>query len=137
MKLNIVTLAVIILALFLFATHALNLPWTPLRFAGIAIAAPSFILFFIARMQLGRSFSLQAKATSLVTTGIYSRIRNPIYVFGALMILGIIVWTGKPLLLLFYVILIPLQVIRARKESQVLAAEFGDAYLEYKKKTWF
>ena len=137
MKLNIVTLAVVIFALFLFAAYAINLAWTPLRIAGIAIAAPSFILFSIARLQLGRSFSVQAKATALVTTGIYSRIRNPIYVFGALMILGIIIWTGKPLLLLIYVILIPLQIIRARKETQVLTDRFGDAYLEYKKKTWF
>ncbi|MGP8250903.1 MAG: methyltransferase family protein [Terracidiphilus sp.] len=137
MKLNIVTLAVIIFALFLFATYAMNLPWTPLRIAGVAIALPAFILFSIARVQLGRSFSIQAKASELVTTGIYSRIRNPIYFFGALTILGVIVWTGRPQLLVIYVILFPLQIIRARKESQVLAARFGDAYLEYKKKTWF
>lgn len=137
MKLNIVTLAVIILALFLFATHAMNFPWTPLRIAGVAIALPAFILFCVARIQLGGSFSLEAKATELVTTGIYSKIRNPIYFFGALMLLGIIIWSGKPLLLIIYVILIPMQFIRARKESGVLAAKFGDAYLEYKKKTWF
>lgn len=137
MKLNVVTLAVIILALFLFASYAMNLPWTPLRIAGVAIALPAFILFCVARVELGRSFSVEAKATELVTTGLYSRIRNPIYVFGALMILGIIVWTGKPLLLLFYVVLIPMQIIRARKESKILEAKFGDTYLEYKKKTWF
>jgi protein-S-isoprenylcysteine O-methyltransferase Ste14 len=39
--------------------------------------------------------------------------------------------------LIFFAVLIPLQVIRSRKESQVLEAEFGDAYREYKKKTWF
>ena len=137
MKSNVVTLVVIILGLFFFAAYAMKLAWTPMRIAGIAIALPAFILFCIARVQLGRSFSLEAKATELVTTGIYSKIRNPIYFFGALMICGIIIWTGKPVLLLFYVILIPMQVIRARKESQILEAKFGDAYLEYKKKTWF
>lgn len=137
MKLNIVTLVVIVVALFLFATYAMNLSWTPTRIAGVAIALPAFILFCIARMQLGRSFSIEAKATELVTTGLYSKIRNPIYVFGAIMTLGVIIWAGQPLLLLFYVVLIPMQIIRARKESQVLEAKFGDAYLEYKKKTWF
>jgi protein-S-isoprenylcysteine O-methyltransferase Ste14 len=136
-KLNIVTLVVIVVALFLFATYAMNLSWTPTRIAGVAIALPAFILFCIARLQLGRSFSIEAKATELVTTGVYSKIRNPIYVFGAIMTLGVIIWAGQPLLLLFYVILIPMQIIRARKESQVLEAKFGDAYLEYKKKTWF
>lgn len=137
MKLNVITLVVVILAVFLFASKATNLPWTPFRIAGIAIALPSLILFAIARIELGRSFSIEAKATNLVTTGLYSRIRNPIYFFGALMILGIIIWTGKPLLLVVYVILIPLQVVRARKESSILEARFGDAYLDYKKKTWF
>ncbi len=137
MKLNIVTLVVVILALILFGSYAINLAWTPLRIVGIAIALPAFILFSIARVQLGRSFSIEAKATELVTTGIYSRIRNPIYFFGALMIFGIIIWTGEPVLLLIYVILIPMQIVRARKESRVLEAKFGDAYLEYKKKTWF
>jgi protein-S-isoprenylcysteine O-methyltransferase Ste14 len=136
-KSNVVTLVVIILGLFFFAAYAMKLAWTPMRIAGIAIALPAFILFCIARVQLGRSFSLEAKATELVTTGIYSKIRNPIYFFGALMIFGIIIWTGMPVLLLFYVILIPMQVVRARKESQILEAKFGDSYLEYKKKTWF
>jgi len=136
-KLNIVTLVGVIVGLILFATYAMNFAWTPLRIVGVAIALPAFILFCIARVQLGGSFSVEAKATALVTTGIYSKIRNPIYVFGAIMTLGVIIWAGQPLLLLFYVILIPMQIIRARKESQVLEAKFGDAYIEYKKKTWF
>ncbi|HTW79262.1 MAG TPA: isoprenylcysteine carboxylmethyltransferase family protein [Terracidiphilus sp.] len=137
MRLNVITLAIVILAVIFFVTHAMNLPWTALRIAGLAIALPAFILFSTARMQLGRSFSVEAKATELVTTGIYSRIRNPIYFFGALMILGVIVWTGRPILLLIYVILIPAQIVRARKEAQILEAKFGDAYVEYRKKTWF
>ena len=67
------------------------------RIAGIAIAVPSFRLFVLARIQLGQAFSVQAKASTLVTTGLYSRIRNPIYVFGALMFVGVIVWTGRAL----------------------------------------
>lgn len=137
MRLNVITLAIVILAVIFFVTHAMNLPWTALRIAGLAIALPAFILFSTARMQLGRSFSVEAKATELVTAGIYSRIRNPIYFFGALMILGVIVWTGRPILLLIYVILIPAQIVRARKEAQILEAKFGDAYVEYRKKTWF
>lgn len=30
-----------------------------------------------------------------------------------------------------------MQLLRARKEEQALQAKFGDAYLEYKRKTWF
>lgn len=86
---------------------------------------------------IGRRLSLQAKASTLVTTGLYARIRNPIYVFGALFLAGIIIWTSRPWLLLIFVILIPMQILRSRKESKVLEEKFGPAYVAYKQKTWF
>jgi protein-S-isoprenylcysteine O-methyltransferase Ste14 len=137
MKLNLVTLAVVIIGLSLFGMYAAHLPWTAWRIAGIAIAAPAFILFVAARIELGRAFSVQARATTLVTTGVYSRVRNPIYFFGAMLILGIIIWMGRPWLLLIFAVLIPLQVVRSRKEERVLTEKFGAAYLDYKQKTWF
>ena len=81
MKLNLATLAfaIIDLSLIGMAAYAAHLPWTAWRIAGIAIAAPAFLLFVAARIELGRAFSVRAKATTLVTTGVYSRIRNPIY----------------------------------------------------------
>ncbi len=137
MKLNLVTLAVAIIGLSLIGMHAAHLPWTPWRIAGIAIAAPAFLLFVAARLELGSAFSVQAKATTLVTTGVYSRIRNPIYFFGAILVLGFIIWMGRPWWLLIFVIMIPLQVVRSRKEERVLTEKFGAAYLDYKQKTWF
>lgn len=137
MKLNIITLAIIVVAAILFGTHVSKLPWTPWRIAGIAIAAPSLLLLVVARIQLGRAFSIQAKASSLVTSGLYSRIRNPIYVFGSLMILGLIVFAGQPWWLLILAGMVPLQIYRSRKEAQVLEKRFGPAYLEYKRRTWF
>jgi len=137
MKLNLVTLTAVIVGLSLLGVRAAHLPWTAWRIAGMTIAVPAFVLFVAARIELGRAFSVQARATSLVTTGVYSRIRNPIYVFGALMILGIILWTKMPWLLLLFAVLIPLQVIRSRKEERVLTEKFGAEYLEYKRKTWF
>jgi protein-S-isoprenylcysteine O-methyltransferase Ste14 len=137
MKLNLVTLALAIILIIVFGMHAAHLPWTAWRIVGIAIAAPAFLLFVAARIELGRAFSFQAKAVTLVTTGVYSRIRNPIYFFSALFILGIIIWMGRPWLLLILAVLIPLQVLRSRKEERVLTEKFGAAYLDYKKKTWF
>jgi protein-S-isoprenylcysteine O-methyltransferase Ste14 len=137
MKLNLVTLAVAIILLSFVGMRAAHLSWTVWRIAGIVIAAPAFLLFVAARIELGRAFSVQAKATTLVTTGVYSRIRNPIYFFGAVVILGIIIWTGRPWWLLIFAVLIPLQVVRMRKEERVLTEKFGAAYLDYKQKTWF
>lgn len=137
MKLNLITLAIVIVGLVVFGMRAAALPWTPFRIVGIAIAVPAFLLFVAARIELGRAFTVKAKATKLVTTGVYSRIRNPIYFFGALMILGIIIWAARPWWLVFLAVLIPLQITRIRQEEKVLEERFGDAYLEYKRKTWF
>ncbi len=137
MKLNLMTLAVAILALSFVGAHAARLPWNAWRITGIAIAAPAFLLFLSARIELGRAFGVQAKATTLVTTGVYSRIRHPIYCSGAAMILGVIIWTGRPWLLLIFAVLLPLQVVRSRNEERVLTEKFGAAYLDYKRKTWF
>ena len=137
MRANVVTfLLIVVMALVLFR-QAIGLPWTTNRIIGFAIALPAFLLLLTARVQLGRAFTVRAKASDLVTTGLYSRIRNPIYVFGAFLVLGIIIWSGRPLLLLFFAVLIPAQIFRSRKESAVLEAKFGDEYRQYKQKTWF
>jgi hypothetical protein len=59
-------------------------PWTAMRLAGLLLMTPALILLTVSRIQLGNSFSVSPQATQLVTRGIYSRIRNPIYVFGTL-----------------------------------------------------
>jgi len=112
-------------------------PMTPMREIGLALAAIGLAGWVTARIQLGRSFSIRAKATDLVTHGIYSRIRNPVYVFGTLFLAGLILWLSHPLWLLVLLIIVPMQVLRARKEAQVLEAKFGDAYRAYRARTWF
>jgi protein-S-isoprenylcysteine O-methyltransferase Ste14 len=50
---------------------------------------PVLILLTISRIQLGDSFSVSPQAKQLVTRGgLYSRIRNPIYVFGTIVFAG-------------------------------------------------
>ena len=137
MKLNILTIMIGIFALAIFVHHALQIGWTEQRIVGMAIAVPAFVLLLIARVQLGRAFSVQAKATTLVTTGLYSRIRNPVYVFSAVFLAGLILWANRPWLFVLFVVLIPMQVFRSRQEAQVLTEKFGDAYLEYRRRTWF
>jgi protein-S-isoprenylcysteine O-methyltransferase Ste14 len=105
--------------------------------ASLVVMVPAFCLFAAARIQLGASFSVAAKAKHLVTGGLYSKIRNPIYVFGGLMIAAFCVYIGRPVLLLLFVVLIPMQIVRVRKESRVLEEAFGDEYRAYKARTWF
>jgi protein-S-isoprenylcysteine O-methyltransferase Ste14 len=108
-----------------------------MRVTGVCMLAGGLLLWALARIQLGRSFSISAKATALVTNGLYSRIRNPIYVFGSVVIAGVCLYFQRPIYLLVFLILMPLQVVRARKEAAVLEAAFGQSYREYRAKTWF
>lgn len=137
MRLNYATLAIFVVFLVVIGVWVAHEPLTARRIAGLSIAVPSAVLLIVARVQLGSAFSIEAKASKLVTTGLYSRIRNPIYVFGGLLLAGLALLAGKPLFLLGFVVLIPLQVVRMRREEQVLTEKFGDEYAEYKRRTWF
>ena len=124
------------LALLLFIVFYRG-SWNAERMAGLIVALPSLILLFIARFQLGRSFSVTPQARKLVTTGLYSKIRNPMYVFSFLLVFGFLLALQKPYLLLVLAILLPIQIVRARQEARVLERKFGDAYREYRSRTWF
>jgi protein-S-isoprenylcysteine O-methyltransferase Ste14 len=96
-----------------------------------------FVLWITARVQLGRAFSVGARATELVTTGLYSKIRNPVYFFGGIAIVATAVAWGRWIWIVLTLLGIPMQMARAHKEAQVLAAAFGDDYRRYKAQTWF
>jgi protein-S-isoprenylcysteine O-methyltransferase Ste14 len=137
MKTNIVTLVLALLGFVFLGIHYSSLPWTPMRIAGVVIALPSLALLVLARIELGSSFSIRPKAQSLVTHGLYSRIRNPIYLFGALVVVGVVLCVNKPRALWLLVAIIPLQIYRARQEEKVLETKFGAEYQQYKSGTWF
>jgi protein-S-isoprenylcysteine O-methyltransferase Ste14 len=134
---NILLTLVVGLAAVSEAWRSSPLVWTPLRVAGLCLALVGFILWTVARFQLGRSLTLTAQAKQLVTRGLYSKIRNPIYVFGSLFVAGYILLLGRPIWLLIFLAIIPLQLWRGRKEAQVLEASFGEAYRDYRSRTWF
>ncbi|HET6178560.1 MAG TPA: isoprenylcysteine carboxylmethyltransferase family protein [Candidatus Sulfotelmatobacter sp.] len=126
--------AVLALLLFLVIMHG---SWGAQRYAGTAWVVVGAAFIAVARYQLGKSFSIRPEAHELVTTGLYSKIRNPIYVFGALMIVGVILALQKPALWILLIAVVIGQTVRARREARVLEAGFGDAYREYRRTTWF
>jgi protein-S-isoprenylcysteine O-methyltransferase Ste14 len=112
-------------------------PWTELRIAGAILAAVGYSTFVTARLQLGKSFAVTPQAKELVTFGLYSRIRNPIYVFVDVMIFGLILALHLYWLFALFPLLVIMHVIRARREGKVLHEKFGQAYVDYRNQTWF
>jgi protein-S-isoprenylcysteine O-methyltransferase Ste14 len=137
MKLNLITLVVIVAFVVWLVLHAGSVEWTAVKVVGAVIAGVSVVLLMVARLQLGASFSVSAQARKLVTTGLYAKIRNPIYVFAGLFLVGLVMVTGRWALLALLGILVPMQIVRARKEEQVLTQAFGEEYVRYKAGTWF
>lgn len=134
---NILTSLILIVVLAELAWMQRDLPWDPERIAGVAIGGIGVALVLAARVQLGRAFSVKARATRLVTTGLYARIRNPIYVFGMLVLVGLALDMHQLWMLLILPLLIPAQVKRARNEARVLHEAFGEEYESYRAQTWF
>jgi len=105
---------------------------------GMGIAVAGYPLWIRARAELGQSFTLSAQARSLVTTGLHSKIRHPVYVFGGVSLGGILIAWGNPIVLvLFFVLYSTQQWLRLRKEEAVLEKAFGEEYRRYKAQTWF
>ncbi|HEX6802177.1 MAG TPA: isoprenylcysteine carboxylmethyltransferase family protein [Terriglobales bacterium] len=108
-----------------------------MRTTGLILLVIGFVFWSIARFQLGASLTVTAQARQLVSRGLYSKIRNPVYVFGSAVIAGLILALGRPIWLLIFVVIVPMQIWRARKEASVLEATFGDQYRTYRQSTWF
>ena len=112
-------------------------PWDLQRTMGEGVVAVGLSGIAVSRYHLGRSFSIRAEAHRLVTHGIYSKIRNPIYVFGILLFAGLVLVIHRPILWLGVLAIGVLQTLRARREARVLEAAFGGAYPDYRRRTWF
>ena len=135
-----VTIAAVllILAVLFFAPVLRDQPWTPLRIAGVAIALVGTLFLVITHINLGTSFAFGAQPKGpLVTHGIYSKIRNPMYVFVDLTLAGLLLAANLPWLLVLIPVWAIFQARRAGREARMLQEKFGQAYLDYRKKTWF
>ena len=104
----------------------------------VSIAAALFSLTFliISRVQIGKAFAVTPQAKGLVTSGVYSRIQHPMYLFISLLLASIISALNIPLLLILWAILVTVQFFRSRTEEKVLENAFGEQFRLYIAGTW-
>jgi protein-S-isoprenylcysteine O-methyltransferase Ste14 len=112
-------------------------PRVALWYAGLCFSLVAAVFWGLARWQLGESFSVDPEARKLVTGGLYSRIRHPVYLFGDLAYFGALlalqVWTA----LLIWLAVVLVDIRRAGREERLLAEAFGPEYQAYRSRTWF
>jgi protein-S-isoprenylcysteine O-methyltransferase Ste14 len=108
------------------------------RWIGVALLVPGGIIRLWPVYVLGRRFSgLVAiqPGHRLVTTGIYSMIRNPSYVG---LLLSSFAWNlvfRSTVGLILSALMIPPLIARIHAEERLLASQFGDAYEAYRRRT--
>ena len=112
-------------------------PRSILACVALCLSFACSVLWLVARRQLGDAFSVTPQARHLVTRGLYSKIRHPIYVFGTPAFLFIVLALTGWSALIVWVIVILIQVVRLRREERVLADTFSDEYTAYRNRTWF
>lgn len=105
----------------------------PLRWLGLAL--------FIGGLGLAVGALIQLRGledtTHLVTTGLFAKIRHPMYTGFILWIVGWALYHGAPISLLFGLVGIAGIISWGRREDRELKAQFGEAYRRYRQETWF
>jgi len=100
---------------------------------GILLCVSGAILGGCALFKFGTIPSVRKKS-NLITTGVYSIVRHPIY-FGTLVaVLGWTILLKSIISILYFPLLFLLYFLSIIREERILIEEYGDEYIEYKQK---
>lgn len=109
-----------------------------LRWFGLGlclIALPLMVWMF---RSLGNNITdtVQTRARAqLVVRGPYQYIRHPLYSFGVLFFIGLMLMAANGLIMLFGATALVMLILRTPTEEKMLTEKFGDAYREYMART--
>ncbi len=104
----------------------------------LAIGLAGLALWILATFHLWKALAVLPGSDILVAKGVYKRLRHPMYVGILFTLFGLVVACGSLFGLLYiFVVVIPLNIVRARLEEKALLEKFGDRYQAYLQTTWF
>lgn len=112
----------------------LDLQWWALRWTGAAVALGGVALYVRAMLDMGASWRFtidRSRAGTLVTSGVFARSRNPIYLALALVALGIALAVGSALAILLACAAPPYLHVLVLREERFLSAHYGEPYEQY------
>jgi protein-S-isoprenylcysteine O-methyltransferase Ste14 len=109
-----------------------------LKIAGLALCITGVVIFIMAMTAFGTGFRVGLAAKDrggLVTTGVFSVTRNPIYLFSVLLIAGIFLIYGS--MFMFSSLLICMLGVHLRilQEEKFLLSHYGEEYKDYMSRT--
>lgn len=115
-------------ALLLFPRAPRDVYWDA---ASLALLLAGHFLCAVALSQLGRSFSVMPEARRLVTSGIYSRVRHPLYLAEAVATIGVLLQYRSVGAAALVAVQFALQFWRMHEEEKVLEVQFPE-YGDYR-----
>ncbi len=109
-----------------------DIPSLSIQFLGIFVA-----LWGVFSIRIG-NFNIQpeVKAETLVTKGIFSVLRNPMYTGIILLFLPTILKAHSALMWIYYTLLVTVLILKIYREEIFLQEKFGEVYSLYKARTW-
>ncbi|MEK9628102.1 MAG: isoprenylcysteine carboxylmethyltransferase family protein [Nitrospinota bacterium] len=138
--LNILVPSLYLLPLLLayFGPKNFGFGFDELVYAGLTVGGIGVIIWILSMFTLGPSLAVLPGTDKLVTRGIYRYMRHPIYVGIVLTLVGLFLACGSiPCLVYVFIIVIPLNIFRARAEEKELLQQLGNAYQQYRATTYF
>jgi len=105
-----------------------------LQSIGLIFVVTGMTFWIIGKLTLGKYFSVSHKPKALITKGIYSKLRHPMYTGGVLIYLGLALFFKSIVgLTLTIAILVPLLVYSATIEEKLLREKYKKDFDQYKK----
>ena len=103
----------------------------------LAIGIAGLVLWIAGMTCLGKALRVLPGADSIIAKGVYRFIRHPIYVGIIFTHFGLFCACGSAFGLIYlFVLVVPLNIIRAQSEEKAMFAKFGDRYRAYHDSTW-
>ena len=142
-KITLMAMFIYVVAYAFFPTwHTSFLPITQLnnqfiKYSGLVFLFMSLLWTILAQRDMKNSWRIgidNETKTELVTNGLFSFSRNPIFFGMILSLLGLFLVTPNALTLVFLISGYVLIQIQIRLEEEFLTKEHGQIYLEYKRK---
>ena len=113
-------------------------PATSLRWAGVGVGFACLVLSIDCWLRMGRNWRMAVtpdQQTDLVTSGLYSRVRHPIYALSMLLMLCTVVVAPTVPIALMAAIHISLMIAKACNEERFLSERHGASYQHYLERT--
>lgn len=115
---------------------AVMLSWGTRIILGVELMVAGFALMFVARrtfVATGTNVEPWKPSMTVVTTGVYAWLRNPMYVGGTAALFGLAVLLASDWLVVMTVVMaLVLHFGVVLREERYLEAKFGDAYRRYR-----